>query len=88
MTITAAEQNLLNLAESLRQQLNEKRLFDEDGTPFQAIPDPLPAVEFVDARQIRRALLEEAPDNRWLLQFFDAAGGLLATRSGRMMKIV
>ncbi len=84
MNLSAAEQKMLTLAEHLRQELNDKRLYEEDGTPFQAVPDPLPAVEFVDAEQKRRALLEEAPDNRWLLQFFDKTGSLLATRSGRM----
>lgn len=84
MKLSAAEQKMLTLAEQLRQELNDIRLFDEDGTPLQAVPDPLPAVEFVDAERKRRALLEEAPDNRWLLHFFDKAGSLLATRSGRM----
>ena len=84
MKLSAAEQKMLTLAETLRAQLNDIRLCDDDGTPLQAIPDPLPAVAFVDAEQKRRAQLEEAPDNRWLLQFFDKAGQLLSTRSGRM----
>jgi len=84
MNVSAAELKLLTLAEHLRQELNDKRFYDDDGTPLQAVSDPLPAVEFVDAEQKRRALLEEAPDNRWLLQFFDKTGSLLATRSGRM----
>ncbi len=87
MDISAAEQKMLTLAEHLRHELNDTRFFDEDGTPLEAIPDPLPAVEFVDAERKRRALLEEAPDHRWLLQFFDKTGSLLATRSGRMQAV-
>ncbi len=80
--MTFSEEQMLKLAEQLRQELNDARLYDENGEPFQAIPDPLPAVEFVDADQKRRALLEEAPGHRWLLQFFDKMGSLLGTRSG------
>ncbi len=87
MNVSDAEQKMLKLAEKLRQELNDARLYDENGVPLQAIPDPLPAVEFVDAEKKRRALLEEAPDNRWLLHFFDKAGALLGTRSGRMQVI-
>lgn len=82
-----AEQKMLTLAEHLRQELNDTRLYDDDGTPLKAVPDPLPAVAFVDSAQTRRALLEQAPDNRWLLQFFDKAGKLLGTRSGRSQAI-
>ncbi len=84
MELSDAEQKMLTLAETLRAELNDTRLCDDDGTPLQAVADPLPAVAFVDAEQKRRAQLEEAPDNRWLLQFFDKAGRLLSTRSGRM----
>jgi hypothetical protein len=84
MELTYAEQKMLTLAETLRAELNDTRLCDDDGTPLQAVPDPLPAVAFMDAEQKRRAQLEEAPDNRWLLQFFDKAGRLHSTRSGRM----
>ena len=84
MDLTYAEQKMLTLAEALRAELNDIRLCDDDGTPLQAVPNPLPAVAFMDAEQKRRAQLEEASDNRWLLQFFDKAGQLLASRSGRM----
>ena len=83
MGVSDAERKMLKLAEQLRRELNDARLNDEDGAPLQAVPDPLPAVEFVDAQKKRRALLEEAPDQRWLLHFFDKAGRLLGTRSGR-----
>lgn len=84
MKLSAAEQKMLTLAETLRVELNDIRLCDDDGTPLQAVADLLPAVAFVDAEQKLRAQLEEASDNRWLLQFFDKAGQLLSTRSGRM----
>lgn len=87
MDVSIAEQTILKLAVHLQKELNDKRLFDENGSPLRAIPDPLPAVEFVDGERTRRALLEQAPDNRWLLQFFDKAGSLLATRSGRIQTV-
>lgn len=87
MNVSDAERKMLHLAEQLRQELNDARLLDENGVPLQIISDPLPAVEFVDAEKTRRALLEESPDHRWLLQFFDKAGRLLGTRSGRMQMI-
>lgn len=77
---------LLILAEQLRNELNDARLRDEDGIPFEAISDPQPAVEFLDAARSRRALLEEAPGNRWLLQFFDKTGSLMASRSGQLQQ--
>ena len=57
MKLSAAEQKMLTLAETLRVELNDIRLCDDDGTPLQAIADPLPAVAFVDAEQKLRAQL-------------------------------
>ena len=84
MDTTTSKKTMLKLAEQLRQELNDDRLRDEQGHPLRAVLDPLPAVEFIDGQRNRLALLEEAPGSRWLLQFFDKTGRLLATRSGRL----
>ena len=84
--INYSSEDLLNLAEQLRVELADARLLDEQGAPLSAVPDPQPAVEFLDANQNRRALLEEAPGNRWLLQFFDQSGGLQSSRSGQLQR--
>lgn len=70
MNVSDAEQKMLKLAEKLRQELNDARLYDENGVPLQAIPDPLPAVEFVNAEKKRRALLGRSARQSVAAAFF------------------